>query len=119
MRNLSPPAHTPRPHAHASSGWGEAPLCIQACPAVLCPIALCDWGRAGLCSCGNRRHPGVSGEGVADGVHDVGAVLAGSVEVAANGVAVAGGGLGAEPARDLLLGFRRAQVALGLIWISR
>ncbi len=92
---------------------------IQACPAVLCPIALCDWGRAGLCSCGNRRHPGVSGEGVADGVHDVGAVLAGSVEVAADGVAVAGGGLGAEPARDLLLGFRRAQVALGLIWISR
>src|SRR6266536_1164692 len=31
MRNLSPPAHTPRPHAHASSGWGEAPLCILTC----------------------------------------------------------------------------------------
>jgi hypothetical protein len=28
MRNLSLPAHTPRPHMHALSGWGEAPLCI-------------------------------------------------------------------------------------------
>jgi hypothetical protein len=54
-----------------------------------------------------------------DGGHDVGAVLAGGVEVAADRVAVAGGGLGAEPAGDLLLGLRGPQVALGLMWISR
>jgi hypothetical protein len=42
-------------------------------------------------------------------------VLAGCVEVAADGVTVAGAGLGAEPAADFLLCFRRPQVALGLV----
>ena len=32
MRNLSPPTHTPRPHARASSGWGEVPLSIHLLP---------------------------------------------------------------------------------------
>ena len=42
MRNrLSLPAHSPRPHAHASSGWGEAPLFIRARrypPVVIEPV---------------------------------------------------------------------------------
>jgi hypothetical protein len=87
-------------------GGGNHRACcvsIQACPAVLSPIALCDRWKALLCSRGEGRHPGVSGEGVADGGDDGLAVLAGGVEVAADGVAVAGGGLGAEPAGDLLL----------------
>jgi hypothetical protein len=46
-------------------------------------------------------------------------MLGGGGDVAADGVPVAGGLLRAEPAGDLLLGFRRPQVTLGLIWISR
>ena len=83
--------------------------------AALFPMALRDWRWAGLCSCGDRGHPGVPGEGVADGGDDVRAVLARGVDVAADGVPVAGRGLGAEPSGDLLLGFRRPQVALGLV----
>ena len=87
---------------------------IQPCPVALCSIALRDCRRAWLCSCRQGWHPGVSGEGVADDGDDGLAVLAGGVEVAADGVAVAGRGFRAEAAGDLLLGFRRAQVALGL-----
>ena len=46
---------------------------------------------------GNRRYPGVSGESVLDRGEHVDAVLAGGGCVAANGVAMPGGGLGAEP----------------------
>ena len=44
-----------------------------------------------------------------------GAVLGGGGDVAADGVPVPGGFLGAEPAGDLLLGLGRAQVPLGLV----
>src|SRR6266699_2955712 len=88
---------------------------IQACPAVLSLIALCDRRKSLLCLCGEGRHPGVSGEGVADGGDDRLAVLACGVDVSADGVAVAGGGLGAEAAGGLLLGLRWPQVALGLV----
>src|SRR5260370_36200034 len=64
---------------------------------------------------GDGRYPGVSGEGVLDRGEPVDAVLAGGGCVAADGVAVAGGGFGSEPAADLLLGFRGAQVAFGLV----
>src|SRR5271157_1013567 len=64
---------------------------------------------------GDGRYPGVSGESVLDGGEHVNSVLAGGGCVAADGVAVPGGGLGAEPAADLLLGFRGAQVAFGLV----
>ena len=66
----------------------------------------------------NRRYPGVSGEGVADGGEDGDAVLDGGGCVAADGVPVASGFLRAEPAGDLLLGLRWPQVAFGLMWIS-
>ena len=86
----------------------RAEVNIQPSVAVLFPIALRDWPEAWVCSCGEGWHPGVPGEGAADGGDDVLAVLAGGVDVAADGVAVAGGGLGAEAAGDLLLGFRGA-----------
>src|SRR6266567_4960773 len=64
---------------------------------------------------GDRGHPGVPGEGVADGRQDGDAVLAGGVGVAANRVAVACGFLRAQPPGDLLLGLGRAQVPLGVV----
>jgi hypothetical protein len=45
---------------------------------------------------------------------NAGAVLGGGGDVAADGVPVAGGLLRAEPAGDLLLGFRRPQITFGL-----
>jgi hypothetical protein len=68
---------------------------------------------------GDGWHPGVSGERVAQGGEDADAVLGGGGDVAADGIPVPGGLLGAEPAGNLLLGLGRAQVAFGLIWISR
>jgi hypothetical protein len=50
-----------------------------------------------------------------DGGEDVGAVLGDGGYVAADGVPVAGGPLGAEPARDLLLGFRWPQVSFRVV----
>ncbi len=61
----------------------------------------------------DRRYPGVSGEGVADGGEDGDAVLGCGGGVSADGVPVAGGCLGAESAGDLLLGFGGPQVAFG------
>src|SRR5271157_6604676 len=63
----------------------------------------------------DRWYPRVSGEGVADGGEDGDPVLGGGRAVAADGVPVAGGLLRAEPAADLLLGFRAPQVAFGLV----
>lgn len=57
----------------------------------------------------------VSGEDVADDVHDGLAVLASGVEVAAERVPVPGRLLGPEPTGDLLLGLRGVQVALGVV----
>jgi hypothetical protein len=88
---------------------------IQTCIAELFPLSLRKRRAAWLCSCGNRRHPGVSGAGVTDHGDDGLAVFAGDVEVAADRVTVAGGGLGAEPAGELLRGFRRALVAFALV----
>ena len=48
--------------------------------------------------------PGVSGHGCAQDVHDVAAVLAGGVGVAADVEPVLGGVLAGEPSGDLLLG---------------
>jgi hypothetical protein len=59
--------------------------------------------------------PRAAGEGVADGGQDADAVLAGGVEVAADGVPVPGGLLGAEPPGYLLLRLRGAQVTFGLV----
>src|SRR5208283_312362 len=70
------------------------------------------------CSSGDGRdgwYPGVSGEGVLDRGEHVNSVLAGGGCVSADGVAVPGGGFRAEPAADLLLGFRGAQVAFSLV----
>src|SRR5208282_5283290 len=64
---------------------------------------------------GDGRYPGVSGESVLDGGEHVNSVLAGGGCVSADGVAVPGGGFRAEPAADLLLGFRGAQVAFSLV----
>jgi hypothetical protein len=52
---------------------------------------------------------------VTDRGEDVRAVLGGGGDVAADGVPVLGGSLGAEPAGDLLLGLGRAEVAFGLV----
>jgi hypothetical protein len=88
---------------------------IQTIPAGLWSLALCDcrWVRSGRF--GDGRHPGVSGEGVAYCGEDVGTVLGGGGGVAADRVPVAGGFLRAGPSGDLLLRFRGAQVALGLV----
>ena len=59
----------------------------------------------------DRRYPGVSREGVADGGEDGDPVLGGGGGVSADIVPVASGCLGAEPAGDLLLGFGGPQVA--------
>ena len=58
---------------------------------------------------GDGWHPGDAEEGVAQGGQDVGVVLGGGGDVAADGVAVLGGCLGAEAAGDLVLGFGGAQ----------
>src|SRR5260370_37902337 len=86
----------------------------------------CDWrpgwyevvGR-GRWRVGDGRHPGVAGEGVVDGGQDVGAVLGGGGDVAADGVPVAGGLLGAEPARYLLLGLGWPHIAFRLVGCGR
>ena len=44
---------------------------IQVSASALLLFALCDWWRAGLCACRDGWHPGISGEGVADGGDDV------------------------------------------------
>src|SRR5262252_7547854 len=64
---------------------------------------------------GDGRHPGVPGEGVVDGGQDVGAVLGGGGDVAADGVPVAGDLFGAEPAGYLLLRLGGSDVPLGLV----
>jgi hypothetical protein len=71
------------------------------------------WGVEG--GGGDGWHPGGAEEGVAQGGQDVGVVFGGGGDVAADGVAVPGGGLGAEAAGDLVLGFGGAQVAFGLV----
>src|SRR5258708_23149302 len=80
-------------------------------PELLCVTRLgCGSGGSG-----DRRDPGISGEGIADGGEDGGAVLCGGGGVAADRVPVAGGLFRAEPAADLLLGFRGPQVTFGLV----
>jgi DNA polymerase III delta prime subunit len=80
-------------------------------PELLCVTSFgCGSGGSG-----DRRDPGISGEGVADGGEDGGAVLCGGGGVAADRIPVAGALFRAEPAADLLLGFRGAQVAFGLV----
>src|SRR5580700_4865351 len=64
---------------------------------------------------GDGRHPGIPGERVAQGGEDADAVLGGGGNVAADGVPVPGGLLGAEPAGDLLLDLGRSHVSLGLV----
>jgi hypothetical protein len=91
---------------------------IQAIASELWLLALRDWRRAGLGAFRDWRHPGFSGEGVAERGDDAGAVFCGGGDVTADGVPVPCDVFGAEPAGDLLLGFRRAQVAFGLIRIS-
>jgi len=67
---------------------------------------------------GDGRHPGIPGERVAQGGEDADAMLGSGGNVAADGVPVPGGLLGAEPAGDFLLGFGGPQVAFGLMRIS-
>jgi hypothetical protein len=76
---------------------------------------LCNGTLAQFIRCRDERYPEVSGEGVADGGEDLVSVLGGGGGVSADGVSVAGGFLRAEPAGYLLLGFRRAQVTVGLV----
>jgi hypothetical protein len=65
---------------------------------------------AGLRRVGDGRHPGVAGEGVVDGGQDMGTVLGGGGDVAADGVPVASGLPGAEPADPVALaGYVREQ----------
>src|SRR5512135_676506 len=71
--------------------------------------------RAGSGGGWDGRHPGISGNRVAQGGEDADAVFGGGGDVAADGVPVPGGLLGAEPAGDLLLGLGWAHVPLGLV----
>src|SRR5580658_5524943 len=64
---------------------------------------------------GDGWHPGIPGERVVQGGEDADAVLSGGGNVAADGVPVPGGLLGAEPAGDLLLDLGRAHVSLSLV----
>jgi hypothetical protein len=64
---------------------------------------------------GDGWHPGDAEEGVAQGGQDVGVVLGGGGDVAADGVAVAGDLLGAESAGYFLLGLCGPQVAFCLV----
>jgi len=56
--------------------------------------------------------PWAAGHGGAQDVHDVEAVLAGGVGVAADVEPVLGGGLAGEPSGDLLLGLEGPDAAL-------
>src|SRR5262249_2685879 len=69
----------------------------------------------GLDAVGDGWRPGAAGEGAAQGGEHLCPVFAGGGEVAADGVAVAGGVFGAQAAGDFLLGFGGAQVAFGLV----
>src|SRR5487761_1639402 len=69
----------------------------------------------GLRGVGDGWHPGAAVECVAQRGQDVDAVLGRGGQVAADRVPVSGGLLGAEPAGDLLLGFRWAYVPFGLV----
>src|SRR3977135_219999 len=66
------------------------------------------------CSGGSqpRGFPGVSGDGLAQGGDDVGAVFAGGVDVSANVESVLGDVFAGQPAGDFLLGLGGPQVAL-------
>ena len=55
--------------------------------------------------------PGVAGEGLADGCHDIDAVLARGVDVAADVEPVLGDVFAGQAARDLLLCFGGPQVS--------
>jgi len=92
----------------------EVSIQVCLCVAFVC-VAPRDCLRAGLGAGGNWRHPGISGEGVAQSGEDAGAVLGGGGDVAADGVPVPGGVFGAEPAGDLLLGLGRADVPFSLV----
>src|SRR5258708_69821 len=102
----SRPSATGLGRAFAVSGWTFPPMTRPA----RSPDAAGRSGRVG-----DGRHPGSSGEGVADGGQDVGAVLGGGGDIAADGVPGAGDLLGAEPAGDLLLGLSGPQIAFRLI----
>src|ERR1035437_5383630 len=93
---------------------GAEPRYTFRCPSYVF-VALRDGFRVQF-----RRRPGLAvsrgaGEGVADGGEDLVSVLFRGGGVAADGVPVAGGFLGAEPAGDLLLGLRWPDVAFGLV----
>src|ERR1039457_5247498 len=102
----SRPSTTDLGRAFAVSGWTFPRMTRQA----RSPEAPGRSGRVG-----DGRHPGIPGEGAVDRGQDVGAVLGGGGDVAADGVPVAGDLLGAEPAGDLLLGLSGPQVAFRLI----
>ena len=61
------------------------------------------------------RSPGSSRQGAGDGVAWVDAVLGGGAEVGSDAAEFGGACFGAESAGDLLLGFHRSDVALGLV----
>src|SRR5271157_4679825 len=94
-------------------GKHSRPLHPACCviPELLC---VTDFGR-GSGAGGDGWYPGVPGERVADGGENLVPVLGGGGCVATDGVPVPRGGLRAEPAADLLLGFRRPRVAFGLV----
>ena len=75
-------------------------LAVLVIPELLCVTGSGRGSGAGR----DGWHPGVPGEGVADGGEDGDPVLGGGGGVSADGVPVPGGFLRAEPAGDLLLG---------------
>jgi hypothetical protein len=91
-----------------------APASVCVIPELLCVTGFGRGSGVGA----DGWYPGVPGERVADGGEDLVPVLGGGGCVAADRVPVPGGGQRAEPAADLLLGFRGPRVAFGLIWIS-
>jgi hypothetical protein len=88
---------------------------IQVVLAALLLVTFRDGFWAGSGDFGQAWHPGISGEGVADGGQGAHAVLGGGGGVAADGVAAAGDLFGAEAAGDLLLRLRGPQVAFSLV----
>ena len=69
--------------------------------------------------CARGRLPGAAGEDAAQDGHDVLAVLAGGVDVAADVEPVLGGLFAGEAPGDLLLGLQRADAALADVFRSR